>query len=90
MAIVEDSVPPRIMIDEAFCGRLEYAITGALTKSSDIDWRRCWCDAVLLPENKEDCSISHAPKYSYPIVSGDYVEQDGKVIYKRAPRKGGG
>jgi hypothetical protein len=34
-------------------------------------------------------SVSHAPKYSYPIVSGDYVEQDSKLIYKRAPRKGG-
>ena len=34
-------------------------------------------------------SVSHAPKYSYPIVSGDYVEQDGKIIYKRIPRKGG-
>jgi hypothetical protein len=34
-------------------------------------------------------SVSHAPKYAYPIVSGDYVERDSKVIYKRAPRKGG-
>jgi hypothetical protein len=34
-------------------------------------------------------SVSHAPKYAYPIVSGDYVERDGKIIYKRAPRKGG-
>lgn len=34
-------------------------------------------------------SVSHAPKYSYPIVSGDYVERDGKIIYKRAPQKGG-
>lgn len=33
--------------------------------------------------------VSHAPKYSYPIVSGDYVERDSKLIYKRAPRKGG-
>ncbi|QJW88653.1 hypothetical protein HNV11_04310 [Spirosoma taeanense] len=33
--------------------------------------------------------VSHAPKYSYPIVSGDYVERDSKIIYKRAPRKGG-
>jgi hypothetical protein len=33
--------------------------------------------------------VSHAPKYSYPIVAGDYVEQDSKIIYKRAPRKGG-
>src|ERR1700712_463782 len=34
-------------------------------------------------------SVSHAPKYSYPIVSCDYVERDSKVIFKRVPRKGG-
>jgi hypothetical protein len=34
-------------------------------------------------------SVSYAPKYSYPIVSGDYVERDSKIIYKRAPHKGG-
>ncbi|GGF13749.1 hypothetical protein [Flavobacterium limi] len=34
-------------------------------------------------------SVSHAPKYSYPIVSGDYVERNNKTIYKRTPRKGG-
>jgi hypothetical protein len=34
-------------------------------------------------------NVSHAPKYAYPIVSGDYVEQDSKIIYKRVPRKGG-
>jgi len=34
-------------------------------------------------------SISYAPKYSYPIVSGDYVERDSKIIYKAPPRKGG-
>ena len=33
--------------------------------------------------------VSYAPKYSYPIVAGDYVERDSKIIYKRAPRKGG-
>ncbi|WP_153798493.1 hypothetical protein [Foetidibacter luteolus] len=33
--------------------------------------------------------VSHAPKYSYPIVSGDYVERDSKIMYKRAPSKGG-
>ncbi|WDF47049.1 hypothetical protein PQ459_00880 [Chryseobacterium sp. KACC 21268] len=33
--------------------------------------------------------ISHAPKYSYPIITGDYVIRDGQVIFKRAPRKGG-
>ena len=34
-------------------------------------------------------NVSYAPKYSYPIVSGDYVERDGKIIYKRPPHKGG-
>ena len=34
-------------------------------------------------------NVSHAPKYAYPIVSGDYVERDNKVIFKRIPRKGG-
>jgi hypothetical protein len=34
-------------------------------------------------------SVSYAPKYAYPIVAGDYVERDGKIIYKRAPRQGG-
>jgi hypothetical protein len=34
-------------------------------------------------------NVSYAPKYSYPIVSGEYVERDSKIIYKHAPRKGG-
>ncbi len=34
-------------------------------------------------------NVSHAPKYAYPIIAGDYVERDNKIIYKRAPRKGG-
>jgi len=33
--------------------------------------------------------VSYAPKYAYPIVSGEYVERDNKVIYKHPPRKGG-
>jgi len=34
-------------------------------------------------------SVSYAPKYSYPIVSGDYVELNGKLIFKRNFRNGG-
>ncbi|MBG9378084.1 hypothetical protein I5907_17740 [Panacibacter sp. DH6] len=33
--------------------------------------------------------VSYAPKYAYPIISGDYVEKDNKLIFKRNPRKGG-
>ena len=34
-------------------------------------------------------AVSHAPKYLYPIVWGDYVERDSTIIYKHVPRKGG-
>jgi len=34
-------------------------------------------------------NISKAPKYSYPIITGDYVERDGEIVYKRTPRKDG-
>ena len=34
-------------------------------------------------------AVSYAPKYAYPIVSGEYVERDSIIIYKHAPRKGG-
>ncbi|AFK02235.1 hypothetical protein Emtol_1085 [Emticicia oligotrophica DSM 17448] len=33
--------------------------------------------------------VSYAPKYAFPILAGDYVERDSKIIYKRAPRQGG-
>ena len=33
--------------------------------------------------------VSHAPKYAYPILAGDYIEQNSKVLYKRTPNKGG-
>lgn len=33
--------------------------------------------------------VAHAPKYSYPIISCGYLEQDRKVIFKRILRKGG-
>lgn len=42
-------------------------------------------DKIILKSH----NISQAPKYAYPIVAGDCVEKDGKIIYKRAPRKGG-
>lgn len=33
--------------------------------------------------------VSYAPKYAYPIISGEFVERAGKIMYKRVPRKGG-
>jgi hypothetical protein len=34
-------------------------------------------------------NISQAPKYAYPILSGDYVEQNSKILYKRPASKDG-
>ncbi len=33
--------------------------------------------------------VSQAPKYAYPIISAEYVERDGKIIFKHIPRKDG-
>lgn len=33
--------------------------------------------------------VSHAPKYSYAIITSDYVGKDSKVIFRRVPRTGG-
>jgi hypothetical protein len=33
--------------------------------------------------------VSHAPKYAYPIVAGDYIEREQKIVYKRTPNKEG-
>ena len=34
-------------------------------------------------------NVSHAPKYAYPIISGEYVERDSKIIYIRPPGEDG-
>jgi hypothetical protein len=34
-------------------------------------------------------NVSCAPKYSYLIIAGDYVERESIIMYKRAPRKDG-
>jgi len=39
--------------------------------------------------NIKSHNVSHAPKYVYPIVAGDNIERNGKLIYKRVVGKGG-
>ncbi|HVW96321.1 MAG TPA: hypothetical protein VHA56_10185 [Mucilaginibacter sp.] len=34
-------------------------------------------------------TAGRAPKYPYLIIWGDYIEKDGKMIYKRVPHQGG-
>jgi hypothetical protein len=67
----------------------DYILSFGLEKSGSNEF----CDLKSLKVNDaiiiKSHSVSHAPKYLYPIISGDYVERDNKVIYKRAPSKGG-
>ncbi len=42
-------------------------------------------DKIIIKSN----SVAKAPKYAFAIVSGEYLERDRKVIYKRIPNKGG-
>lgn len=65
------------MFDEAFCGHLEYAITDALTKAEDIDWRRCWCDGVLLPTTEIDYSQKQILK-TKEVVAKAWIDE-GKI-----------
>ena len=33
--------------------------------------------------------VSHAPKYSFPIIAGEYIEFNNKILYKRTTNKSG-
>jgi hypothetical protein len=67
----------------------DYILSFGPEKSDDNEFQQLHSlkvnDKIIIKSH----SVSHAPKYSYPIVSGDYVERDSKIVYKRAPRKGG-
>lgn len=67
----------------------EYILSFGPEKSNDNEFEKLHGlkvgDKIILKSH----SVSHAPKYSYPILSGDYVELDGKIIYKRVPSKDG-
>ncbi|MFT4019678.1 MAG: hypothetical protein QM668_22130, partial [Agriterribacter sp.] len=65
----------------------DYILSFGLEKSNEFQQLRSLKvnDKIIIKSH----NVSYAPKYAYPIVSGEYVERDSKVIYKRAPQKGG-
>lgn len=67
----------------------DYILSFGLEKSGSNEFQQLQRlkvnDTIIIKSH----SVSHAPKYLYPIISGDYVERDSKIIYKRAPRKNG-
>src|SRR4030095_8519735 len=84
------SLPPGSRLGFGVMARIngdDYILSFGLEESNEFQHMRSLKvnDKIIIRSH----SVSHAPKYSYPIVSGDYVERDSKIIYKRAPRKGG-
>ncbi|MFD1605413.1 hypothetical protein ACFSJW_02340 [Flavobacterium artemisiae] len=67
----------------------DYILSFGLEKSGSNEFEQLKSlkvnDTIIIKSH----GVSHAPKYLYPIISGDYVERNNKVIYKRAPQKGG-
>ena len=83
------SLPPGSRLGFGVMARIngeDYIISFPAEKSGELTQLRGLkvSDKIIIRSR----NVSHAPKYAYPIISGDYVERDGKVIFKRIPRKG--
>ena len=92
------SLPPGSRLGYGVMVRIndaEYILTLGLDKSykNALDFKNEYEQLHSLKVNDKisikSHSVSQAPKYSYPIIAGDYVERDHKQIYKRVLRKGG-
>ena len=84
------SLPPGSRLGFGVMARIngeDYILSFGAVKSNELQQLRSLKvnDKIILRSH----GVSYAPKYSYPIVRGDYVERDGKIIYERPPNKGG-
>ncbi len=84
------SLPPGSRVGFGMMVRInddDYILAFGLQEKNEFEQLRSlkFNDKIIIRSR----SVMHAPKYAYPIVTGDYVEQNSKMIYKRAPRKGG-
>jgi hypothetical protein len=84
------SLPPGSRLGFGVMARIngdDYILSFGLEKSNEFQQLHSLKvnDKIIIRSH----GVSYAPKYLYPIVSGDYVERDSKIIYRRAPRKGG-
>lgn len=84
------SLPPGSRLGFGVMARIngdDYILSFGLEKSNEFQQLHSLKvnDKIIIRSH----SVSYAPKYAYPIVSGDYIERDSKIIYKRAPHKGG-
>ncbi|SJZ39408.1 hypothetical protein SAMN04488128_10116 [Chitinophaga eiseniae] len=83
------SLPPGSRLGFGVMARIngeDYIITFQPEKSQLAQLKSLKVDDKIIIRSH---GVSYAPKYSYPIVSGNYVERDSKIIYQRVPSKGG-
>jgi len=64
----------------------DYVVTFDATKSQLENLQKLKVNDKIIIKSHY---VSHAPKYSYPIISCGYLVRDHKVVFKRIPRKGG-
>jgi hypothetical protein len=87
------SLPPRSRLGFGVMVRIngyDYILSFGLEKSNEFQQLHSLkVNDKILISSRSVFNVSYAPKYSYPIIPGDYVERDGKIIYKSAPRKAG-
>lgn len=84
------SLPPGSLLGFGVMARIngdDYILSFGLEESNEFQQlRRLKVNDIIIIKSN---FISYAPKYSYPIVRGDFVELDKKIVYKRVLRKGG-
>lgn len=83
------SLPPGSRLGFGVVARIngaDYIVNFEAEKSQLEQLQRLKVNDKIMVKSR---NLSYAPKYSYPIVSAEYVERDGKVIFKRVPRQGG-
>lgn len=84
------SLPPGSRLGYGVMARIngeDYILTFGAEHSSELEQLKSLKvnDKIIIRSR----NVSYAPKYSFPIISGDYAEKDSKIIYKAIPRKGG-
>ncbi len=83
------SLPPGSRLGFGIMTRIkdeDYIVTFDADKSQLPQLKSLQVGETLIIRSR---TVSHAPKYAYPIIVGDYAEREGKMIFKRVQRKGG-
>jgi hypothetical protein len=62
------------MLTQEFCDFLEYYLSETLSKSTDIDRRRCWCDGVIMPKETIGSSVEEVTR-SKRILTQAWIDE---------------